>query len=101
MAKKSSIQRDLKRRRLIEKHAAKRAELKAILANPDSSDEEFYKAQAKLSKLPRNSSPIRSRNRCSITGRPRAHIRKFGLSRITFRELASQGKLPGVTKSSW
>lgn len=101
MAKKSAIQRDLKRRRLIAKFANKRAELKAILANPETSDEEFYKAQAKLTKLPKNSSPIRARNRCSITGRPRAHIRKFGLSRITFRELASKGKLPGVTKSSW
>jgi len=101
MAKKSAIQRDLKRRRLISKYANKRAELKAILANPETTDEEFYKAQAKLTKLPKNSSPIRARNRCSITGRPRAHIRKFGLSRITFRELASKGKLPGVTKSSW
>ena len=101
MAKKSAIQRDLKRRRLIAKYANKRIELKAILANPETSDEEFYKAQAKLTKLPKNSSPIRARNRCSITGRPRAHIRKFGLSRITFRELASKGKLPGVTKSSW
>ena len=101
MAKKSAIQRDLKRRRLISKYANKLAELKAILANPETTDEEFYKAQAKLTKLPKNSSPIRARNRCSITGRPRAHIRKFGLSRITFRELASKGKLPGVTKSSW
>ena len=101
MAKKSAIQRDLKRRRLIAKFANKRSELKAILANPETTDEEFYKAQAKLNNLPKNSSPIRSRNRCSITGRPRAHIRKFGLSRITFRELASKGKLPGVTKSSW
>jgi small subunit ribosomal protein S14 len=101
MAKKSAIQRDLKRRHLIAKFATKRSELKAILANPETTDEEFYKAQAKLTKLPKNSSPIRSRNRCSITGRPRAHIRKFGLSRITFRELASKGKLPGVTKSSW
>ena len=101
MAKKSAIQRDLKRRRLIAKFAIKRSEFKAILANPETTDEEFYKAQAKLNNLPKNSSPIRSRNRCSITGRPRAHIRKFGLSRITFRELASKGKLPGVTKSSW
>lgn len=101
MAKKSSIQRNLKRIRLVEKYAAKRAELKAIIANPETSDEGFYKAQAKLTKLPKNSSPIRVRNRCSITGRPRAFIGKFGLSRITFRELASQGKIPGVTKSSW
>jgi len=101
MAKKSSIQRNLKRERLVAKYAAKRKELKAILASPDTTDEEFYKAQAKLSKLPRNSSPIRLRNRCSVTGRPRAFIRRFGLSRITFRELATQGKIPGVTKSSW
>lgn len=101
MAKKSSIARNNKRERLVEKYAAKRAELKAVLANPDSSDEEFWEAQRKLSKLPRNSSAIRLRNRCNITGRPRAYIRKYGLSRITFRELASHGKIPGVTKSSW
>lgn len=101
MAKISAIHRNKKRERLIAKYANKRAELKAILANPETSDEEFYKAQAKLTKLPKNSSPIRARNRCSVTGRPRAYIRKFGLSRITFRELASQGKIPGVTKSSW
>jgi len=101
MAKISAIHRNKKRERLIAKYADKRAELKAILANPETSDEEFYKAQAKLTKLPKNSSPIRARNRCSVTGRPRAYIRKFGLSRITFRELASQGKIPGVTKSSW
>ena len=101
MAKISAIHRNKKRERLIAKFAKKRAELKAILANPDTSDEEFYKAQAKLTKLPKNSSPIRARNRCSVTGRPRAFIRKFGLSRITFRELATQGKIPGVTKSSW
>ena len=101
MAKKSSIARNKKRERLVEKYAAKRAELKAILANPDASDEEFWGAQRKLSKLPRNSSPIRVRNRCNVTGRPRAYIRKYGLSRITFRELASNGHIPGVTKSSW
>lgn len=101
MAKKSAIQRNLKRLRLIEKYAPKRAELKAIIANPETSDEDFYKAQARLTKLPKNSSAIRARKRCSITGRPRAHVGKFGLSRITFRELASQGKIPGVTKSSW
>ena len=101
MAKKSAIQRNLKRERMIAKYAPKRKELKAILASPETPDEEFYKAQAKLTKLPKNSSPIRARNRCSVTGRPRAFIRKFGLSRITFRELATQGKIPGVTKSSW
>jgi len=101
MAKKGMIQRNLKRERLVAKYAKKRAELKAILANPESSDEDFYQAQEKLTKLPRNSSPVRLRNRCSITGRPRAYIRKFGVSRITFRELANNGMLPGVTKSSW
>lgn len=101
MAKKSSIARNKKRERLVEKYAAKRAELKAILANPDTNDEEFWAAQRKLNKLPRNSSAIRLRNRCNITGRPRAYLRKYGLSRITFRELASHGQIPGVTKSSW
>ena len=101
MAKKSSIQRNLKRQRLVEKYAAKKAELKKILNDPKTSDEDFFAAQRKLCKIPRNASKIRVRNRCSITGRPRAYIRKFGLSRITFRELALDGKLPGATKSSW
>ncbi len=86
---------------MVSKYAAKRAELKAILSNPDTVEEEFYKAQGKLAKLPRNSSAVRLVNRCSLTGRPRAVIRKFGLSRITFRELALQGKVPGVIKASW
>ncbi|OUW15469.1 MAG: 30S ribosomal protein S14 [Opitutales bacterium TMED158] len=101
MAKKSSIARNEKRRRLVERYAAKRAELKATLANPDTTDEEFFAAQRKLNKLPRNSNKIRIRNRCNITGRPRAFIRRYGLSRLTFRELALEGKIPGVTKSSW
>jgi small subunit ribosomal protein S14 len=101
MAKKSAVQRNLRRERLIAQYAGKRKALKAVMADPGTSDEDFYKAQAKLAKLPRNSSPIRARNRCSVTGRPRAYIRRFGLSRITFRELAVQGKIPGVTKSSW
>ena len=101
MAKKSSIARNEKRRRLVQRYASKRAEYKAILANPDSTDEEFYLAQRKLCKLPRNSSKIRIRNRCNITGRPRAFIRRYGLSRLTFRELALDRKIPGVTKSSW
>jgi|TARA_B100001093_G_C26708372_1_gene962284 small subunit ribosomal protein S14 len=101
MAKKAMIQRNLKRQRMVEKFASKRAELKAILANPDTSDEDFYKAQDKLTKLPKNSSKVRLVNRCSVTGRPRAVLRKFGVSRITFRELAVNGRLPGVIKSSW
>jgi small subunit ribosomal protein S14 len=101
MAKRSAIHRNLKRIRLVEKYSAKRQQLKATLANPETSDEEFFKAQRKLASLPRNSSPVRVRNRCNITGRPRAYIRKYGLSRLTFRELALDGKIPGVTKSSW
>ena len=101
MAKKAMIERNKKRERLVAKYAAKRAELKKIMADPEVSDEEFYAAQRKLTKLPRNSAQIRLRNRCKITGRPRAYIGKYGLSRITFRELALEGKLPGVTKSSW
>ncbi len=101
MAKKGMIERNMKRERMVAKYAAKRAELKRILSDPETTDEGFYAAQRKLTKLPRNSSAVRLRNRCSITGRPRAYIRKYGVSRITFRELASEGKIPGVTKSSW
>lgn len=89
MAKKSIVQRDLKRQKMIKKYAAKRAELKA-LGDLDG-----------LHKLPRNSSPTRHKNRCLETGRPRAYMRTFGLSRISFREHASKGEIPGVTKSSW
>jgi small subunit ribosomal protein S14 len=101
MPKTSAIQRNKKRQRLADKFAAKRAELKAILANPATTNEEFYAAQKKLAKLPRNSSRIRIRNRCSLSGRPRGFNRRFGISRITLRELALSGKIPGVTKSSW
>jgi len=101
MAKKSSIEKNERRKRLVEKYAAKRSELKATLANPETTDEAFFQAQRALAKLPRNSSAIRIRNRCSITGRPRACIGRFGVSRLTFRELALSGKIPGVTKSSW
>lgn len=89
MAQKSNIARDLKRKRLIAKYAAKRAELKA------AGDLEG------LALLPRNSSPTRLKNRSSETGRPRAYMRRFGLDRITFRDKASKGEIPGVTKSSW
>jgi small subunit ribosomal protein S14 len=101
MPKTSAINRNEKRKKLSAKFAAKRAELKAILANPNATDEDFYSAQKKLQKLPRNSSKVRIRNRCSMSGRPRAFIGKFGVSRIQFRELALAGKIPGVTKSSW
>ncbi|HEY4302536.1 MAG TPA: 30S ribosomal protein S14 [Candidatus Didemnitutus sp.] len=101
MPKTSAIERNRKRQRLSEKFAAKRAELKATLANPATGDDEFYAAQKKLQKLPRNSSRTRVRNRCSLSGRPRGYHRKYGVSRITVRELALSGKIPGVTKSSW
>lgn len=101
MPKTSAIERNKKRVRLVDQHKAKRAELKAILANAGTSDEDFFAAQKKLAKLPRNSSAVRIKNRCSMSGRPRAYIRKYGVSRIQFRELALSGKIPGVTKSSW
>ena len=101
MAKASAVQRDLKRRRLIKSKANKRAELKKIIADKEVGMEERFAAVLQLSELPKNSSKIRSRNRCSLTGRPRAFHRKFKLSRIAIRELASRGELPGVTKSSW
>lgn len=101
MPKTSALQRNQKRIRLVAKFAAKRAELKAALINPATTDDEFFAAQKKLQKLPRNSSKVRIRNRCSMSGRPRAFIGKFGVSRIQFRELALAGKIPGVTKSSW
>jgi small subunit ribosomal protein S14 len=101
MPKTSAIERNKKRIRLVAQHKVKRAELKATLANPDTTDEAFFAAQKKLAKLPRNSAQVRVKNRCALSGRPRAFIRKFGVSRITFRELALAGKIPGVTKSSW
>ena len=101
MPKTSAIERNKKRIQLSAKFSAKRAELKAILANPATSDEEFFAAQKKLQKLPRNSSKVRIRNRCSLSGRPRAFIGRYGVSRIQFRELALSGKIPGVIKSSW
>ena len=101
MPKTSAIQRNEKRKTLSAKFAGQRATLKAILANPATLDAEFFAAQKKLQKLPRNSSPTRIRNRCSLSGRPRGYIGKFGVSRITFRELALSGKIPGVIKSSW
>ena len=101
MPKTSAIERNKKRIKLTAKFAAVRAQLKAALKNPATTDEQFFAAQKKLQKLPRNSSATRIRNRCSLSGRPRAYIGKFGVSRITFRELALAGKIPGVTKSSW
>jgi small subunit ribosomal protein S14 len=101
MAKVSAVQRDLKRRRLVKKYSNKRAKLNAIIKDKETSMEDRFRAVMALSELPRNSAKIRTRNRCALTGRPRAHHRKFGISRLALRELASKGELPGVTKSSW
>ncbi len=101
MAKKSVTERNKKRRRLVRKYAAKRAALKAMAKDPLLSPEEHFSARMKLAVLPRNSSPVRVRLRCEITGRPRGNYRKFRLSRIALRELASRGQIPGMVKSSW
>ena len=101
MSRLSLIQRNLKRERLVRKYNKKRINLKKIIKNKKTNAEERIDAINKLSKLPKNSSPCRLRNRCIITGRPRGNYRKFKLSRIAFRELANEGKLPGITKSSW
>ena len=101
MAKLSLIERENKRAKCVEKYAAKRAELKAIIADTARSDEERYEARLKFQQLPRNSSPCRQRNRCAITGRARGVFSKFGLGRMKLRELAMKGEIPGMTKASW
>ena len=101
MAKNSMIAREVKRARTVKKYAAKRAELKAIIKSPNSSDEERYNAQIKLQALPRDASPSRQRNRCRVTGRPHGYYRKFGLSRNKLREAAMRGDVPGLVKASW
>ena len=101
MAKKSMIQREIKRAKLVAKYAEKRAKLKAIVRNVNSTDEERRAAQARLNALPRDASPTRQRNRCSITGRPHGVYRKFGLGRNKLREGAMKGEIPGLTKASW
>ena len=101
MAKVSAVNRDKKRRSLGKSLGNKRAKLKAVIANREASMEERFAAVLKLAEMPRNSSKVRQRNRCALTGRPRAHFRQFNLSRIAIRQLASRGELPGVTKSSW
>ncbi len=101
MAKKSMIARENKRARLAAKYAAKRAELKAIIKNPESSVEQIDEAVLKLQKLPRDSSPVRKQRRCRITGRPHAVYRKFGLCRNKLREAAMRGDVPGLKKASW
>ncbi|MFP6688890.1 MAG: 30S ribosomal protein S14 [Alphaproteobacteria bacterium MarineAlpha10_Bin2] len=101
MAKKSAIEKNNKRKRMVLRDAKKRAELRAIVRNLSLPAEERFTAQLKLSSLPRNGAKIRVRNRCALTGRPRAVYRKFELSRVALRELASSGYIPGMVKSSW
>jgi len=101
MAKKSMIQREIKREKLVRRYAAKRTALKEIIRSVKSSDEDRMAAQLKLNSLPRDSSPSRKRNRCSITGRPHGVYRKFGLGRNKLREAAMNGEIPGLTKASW
>jgi len=101
MAKKSMVERDRKRRRMAEKYAGKRAELKAVAEDQARPPEERFQARLKLAKLPRNAAKVRIHNRCELTGRPRGYYRKLRLSRVMLRELASQGQIPGMTKSSW
>ena len=101
MAKKSSVEKNEKRRKMAKKFAARRARLKAITKNQTLSMEERFAAQLKLAVLPRNSSPNRIRNRCELTGRPRAYYRKMKMSRMALRELGNKGQIPGLVKSSW
>ena len=101
MAKVSMVNREKRRTKLVARHAAKRAQLKAIISNPDVSFEEKQDAMFKLQKLPRDSSPVRQRNRCAISGRPRGFYRKFGLGRNQLREAAMRGDVPGLRKASW
>ena len=101
MAKKSAIERNKKRRKLVKKVSGRRAALKAIAVDRSLPMEERFAARLKLAELPRNSSPVRVRNRCEISGRPRGFYRKFHISRIALRDLASTGQIPGMIKSSW
>jgi len=101
MAKKSSIEKNNRRKRIVDLKRGKREELKKIIYDMNRSEEEREDARIALNKMPRDSSPIRIRNRCNFTGRARGYLRKFQASRLCFREMASSGMVPGVTKSSW
>ncbi|WP_327093848.1 30S ribosomal protein S14 [Nocardia vinacea] len=101
MAKKSKIARNEQRKEIVARHAARRAELKELIRKPTTSEEHRAEAQSALQRLPRDASPVRLRNRDAADGRPRGHLRKFGLSRVRVREMAHRGELPGVHKSSW
>jgi len=101
MAKSCMVNREIKRIRLVKKYAVKRAELKAIIKNTSLSEDDRSVAREKLNKMPRDASPVRVRNRCDITGRPRGYYRKFGLGRNKLREAAMRGDVPGLVKASW
>ena len=101
MAKKSATENNDRKRRLVKRYAAKRAALKAIIMNRDLPMEDRFKAQLALAELPRNSAKVRIRNRCGVSGRPRAYYRKLNMSRVALRELGNQGRIPGLVKSSW
>ena len=101
MAKKSAVQKNKMRRKLVQRHAAKRAAVKAIATDRSLPPEERFQAYLKLAEMPRNSAKSRIRNRCEVSGRPRGYYRKFRLSRIALRDLASIGQIPGMVKSSW
>jgi small subunit ribosomal protein S14 len=101
MAKKSMIERERKRQKVVNRYAGKRAALKKVIASASSSEEERREALLSLQKLPRNASPSRLRNRCAITGRPNGFYRKFGLARTTLREETMKGNIPGLRKASW
>ncbi len=101
MAKVSMVQRELKRAKAVKKYAAKREEIKKQMKNPDLDMEQIQELVTKLQKLPRDSSPVRKRNRCNLTGRPHGYYRKFGLGRNKLREAAMRGDIPGLRKASW
>ncbi len=101
MAKVSAVMKNKRRRKLVDKYENRRKALRATVRDKDASPEERFQAVLKLAQLPRNSAPSRVRNRCELTGRPRGNYRKFKLSRIALRELASRGQIPGMVKSSW
>ncbi|MFT3962716.1 30S ribosomal protein S14 [Propionivibrio sp.] len=101
MAKLALINREEKRRKMVEKYAAKRAELVAVIDDVNRSEEERFEARQKFQTLPRNASPVRLRNRCQLTGRPRGVFRKFGLGRSKLRDFVMRGEVPGMTKASW
>lgn len=101
MAKKSMIAKNEQRKEIVARYAERRAELKKIIKNPNTSDEDRMEAQWELNRQPRDASPVRVRNRDAVDGRPRGYLRKFGLSRVRVRSMAHRGELPGVRKSSW